>query len=180
MNSIENRLKDMITKPTNTKESAAFYVKYLGMPEHVGNFLGRQTIGFTPPAIEYDVATHHVRHNAIQDTGRLSKSPINLTLRCDDVGYVEAIMLNQILVQTRKTVSSSTGNRGEGFDLRIEYFTETKKLSRYVVYSNCRIQTLTFPPSRLNLDDVPMELEVTAIYDTMSYYSDIGDLLVEV
>lgn len=180
MQNIENRLKDMITKPTNTKESSAFYVKYLGMPENVGNFLGRQTIGVTPPTIEYDLATHNVRRNIIQDTGRLAKMPLNLTLRCDDVGYTEAICLNQMLVQTKKTASTKNGNRGETFDARVEYFSETGELARYVVYGKCRIQTLTFPPSRISMDDVPLELDLLVIYETMSYYSDIGELLVQI
>lgn len=145
------------------------YVTFLGLPENVANFLGRQVKNVTRPTFEYMTTDLRFRGATYKDKQNLTFQPITISFYDDESALTSTFLYMQLYRQQNKH-PDKYGHMGFGrdykFDIKVEMFDSMKNITESFIIKRAFLQSLNHSDPSVD-DDSSADISVTFEYDNI-------------
>lgn len=151
-----------------------FDVIFLGLPENLSNFLGRQIKTIDRPEFTFQPTETSFRRNTYKDKGRLTFQPITAIFHDDENAVTSALLYTQLFRQINKhsdllgeDAGTKDMTRDYKFGIEMRFYNSSQEESEAVLLTGCFLASINhIQPDRT--DDSETELTVVIEFDNVS------------
>lgn len=151
-----------INRPLHTKKQNEFLVEFYGMPENIGNILGRQVKSFELPTMMFNRSEHFHRGKKQNFSDTMEFEDINITFRDDEGNLTLRALYSQIRRQYK--FQGPRADKNFKFDIGVKAFSTTGDLIHEMVMKNCLLISVAHTEMLPTASD-EMELQATFSID---------------
>lgn len=163
----------LVTFSNQEKKVDNFYVRFMGLPENVSNFLGRQVIRCSRPQFTFETPTTNLRHNIYHHKAQLRFSPVEMTMVDDENSITNTILNAQIMRQMNLHTDifgqmDAGEDRNYRFSMRVEYFNSLGRIVEGYEYLHCLLTDVSHDEVTVTSDD-NATLRATVTFDAVRF-----------
>ena len=140
-----NLYEKLINSNEQNRKNDSILVTFFGLPENMGNILGRQVKSVTRPTFEVQTAEVRRRGATYKDKQNITTTPITVAFYDDENSITANVIYAQFFRQINKHTDKfgNTGiDRDYRFDMKVELYNAERNVTDAFIVKDCFIQSI--------------------------------------